>query len=248
MESEIVESDNVDSDNVESEKTALHTYEDPTKAMPTKAMPTKAMPAGIAFVDDDSWAQPRSTAGRGWKVFAAILSALIAALLVFTAGTRFGRSRASSSGGVGAAFGRGAGFGLGGQNGALPAGGAPTAAELAAAFGPGARATPTASAVDPGVEAAGSSVRGSIESIAADSIVIRTADGTTVTIAVPEGTQIGKRSAASAADLAVGAEVEIVKGDGDAATSILTGELLPGPIAAPAETQTDPGLGGLLPG
>jgi hypothetical protein len=211
------------------------------------------------FVDDDSWAQPRDTAGRGWKLFAGVLAGLVSLLVVFGVGARYGKSNAPAStagrGGFGAGGFGAAGFGPTGANGAT---GAPTAEQLAQIFGqgsggatPGVRSSTTGANTGKGGEV----VQGTIVSVTAGELTVARADGSMATIALTAQTPIGKRTTATRTDLVVGQRVDVytTTDEAVAASEIMIGELISkdsvNSTAAPATpTTVDPGLGGLLPG
>ncbi len=206
------------------------------------------------FVDDDSWAQPRETAGRGWKLFAGVLTGLVLGLVIFGVGARYGRSNAPTSvPGRGGFGGLGAG-GLGGVGTGAPAGanGAPTAEQLAQIFGQnsaGAGATPASSSATGGGE---DLVRGTIVALTADSLTLKKADGSTVQVALTATTPIGRRTIATRSELVMGQPVEVrTTTTNSSASEITVGQLVKGESPASTATTTttiDPGLGGLLPG
>ncbi len=212
-----------------------------------------------AFVDDDSWAQPRAQAGRGWRVFAGLLALSIFGIGVFTFGVKYQRNRpVAATGGAGAgAFGRNfpgglGGFGGAGAGGATAAGGtgvaAPTQDQLTAILGQLSGDTSTAAT------SAGSAIRGKVTKVDGTSVTVTKADGSTVTVTLSGQTQVGRRAVAVVSDIVAGADVLVsgpVGTDGAvAADEITLGDLPPVPTTTVAATTatTAPGLGGLLPG
>ena len=210
------------------------------------------------FVDDDSWAQPRDSAGRGWKLFAGVLAGLVLGLVIFGVGARYGRSNApTSAAGRGGFGGLGAG-GFGGAGTGAPTGanGAPTAEQLAQIFGQnsaGAPATPASSSPTGGDSE--DLLRGTIVALTADQLTLKRADGSTVKVALSSTTPVGRRTSATRSDLVVGQPVEVrtTTNDPSSASEITVGQLVPREVVdstatATASTTIDPGLGGLLPG
>ncbi len=206
-----------------------------------------AQPPSPGFVDDDSWAQPRNTAGRGWKLFAGVLTGVVLGLVIFGVGARYGRSNAPTS-----VSGRG-GFGGVGTGAAAGATGAPTAEQLAQIFGQnstGAGATPASSSATGAIGE--DLVRGTIVALTADSLTLKKADGSTVQVALTATTPIGRRTIATRSELVIGQPVEVrTTTTNSSASEITVGQLVkresPASIAT-TTTTIDPGLGGLLPG
>ena len=202
------------------------------------------------FVDDDSWAQPRNTAGRGWKLFAGVLTGVVLGLVIFGVGARYGRSNAPTSVSGRGGFG---GFGGVGTGAAAGATGAPTAEQLAQIFGQnstGAGATPASSSATGAIGE--DLVRGTIVALTADSLTLKKADGSTVQVALAATTPIGRRTIATRSELVIGQPVEVrTTTTNSSASEITVGQLVKGESPASIATTTttiDPGLGGLLPG
>jgi hypothetical protein len=222
-------------------------------------MSTDLLPSAesVDFVDDDSWAQPRAQAGRGWRVFAGLLALTILGIGFFTFGVKYQRSRPAAATGGAGAFGRnfpgglgGAGFpGAGGTGSATGSGGA-TSPDLTAILGQLTGDTSTAAA-----GSSGTAVRGKVTKVDGTTLTITKSDGSTVTVTLSSETQVGRRSVAAASDVVAGADV-LVSGpalgaDGAvAADEITLGDLPTEPTTTIAATTptTAPGLGGLLPG
>lgn len=236
----------------------------------TDVSPTDAPIDGASsgFVDDDSWAQPRAQAARGWRVFAGILATAILGLGFFTVGVKYQKKHPAAASGAGT-FGRNFPGGLGGAGGFGAAGGAaPSNAQLSQIFNqlnggqaggqtgaqtPAARSTPAAGGSTGA--AASSDVRGKVTKVDGSSLTITKTDGSTVTVTLASSTQIGRRTSAAADDVAVGADV-VVSGvaalDGAVAADAVTlGDLPSEPTTTvePGATPTTAArLGGLLPG
>lgn len=216
------------------------------------------------FVDDDSWAQPREQAGRGWRVLAGVLGVAILGLGFFTVGVRYQKGRpASGTGGFGAAgFGRnfpggtfpGAGTGTGSGSGASSQQLSQLFDQLSGGAGSGSAGSGGAGSGSGASGSAGSQeVRGTITKVDGSTVTITKADGSTVTVTLSDATQIGRRAVASTGDLAAGAEV-VVSGASGADGAVAADQITLGDL--PAETTTTvagatattaPGLGGLLP-
>jgi hypothetical protein len=199
------------------------------------------------FIDDDSWAQPRKTATRGWKTLAVILGLCTVALTVFGVGVRFGKAR------VGATstdlF-----SGRGGFPGAGAGGGRPTSDQLSQIFGQPSQGVAAVTAGESGSGAPKPALearQGKITAVDGSSVTIERSDGTSVLITLTPDTPIGRRSSVDAKALVVGTFVEVTSsGDPAKATEILTGDLVTiANSTGSVETTTtiDAGLGGLLP-
>jgi hypothetical protein len=198
-----------------------------------------------AFVDDDSWAQPRHSASRGWKVLATGLALSAVSLTVFGAGVKFGKSGSTTTANQ---FG-----GRGGFPGAGNGGTGPTRDQLAQVFGQG--ATTSAPGVAAAVDKAPKVLQGKVTALDATTITLQLTDGTPVTVKFDGDTRIGRRSLADASALLVGSVIEITQSnDAATATEIVTGDLVDRTttktsksLAETVPTTADPGLGGLLP-
>jgi hypothetical protein len=215
-----------------------------------------------AFIDDDSWAQPRSGASRGWKVLAALLGISALGLSLFGVGVRFGKSRVPVSanpfgGRAGGSGAGGLGAGLPGGGGGLVGGGGagPSAEQLAQIFGQANPPTGAAATSDVPEAVTPKTTRGVVTAITDTSVTIKALDGTTVTIALNAKTAFGQRSTVDRASVEVGQSVEATEDFDGAARELTVGDLVDRsepsakPSAATLETTTtiDPSLGGLLP-